>query len=62
MKATLTFAAAALLLSLAACGEKPQRVLSEPQSATAPGGRNGDLHSDLRERTLRQGEAGRMAY
>lgn len=50
--------AAALLLALAACGEKPQRVMKEPDAAavspTYPG--------DLRDRTLRQGESGRIAY
>jgi hypothetical protein len=48
--------AVALLAALAACGEKPQRLIKEPQSATAPD------ESDLRERALRQGESGRIAY
>jgi hypothetical protein len=45
--------AAALLFALTACGEKPQRVVTEPDV---------QAHPDLRERTLRQGEAGRIAY
>jgi len=56
MKSTATLAL--ILLLLAACDEKPQRVIAEPESATAaePGG------PDLRERTLRQGETARIAY
>jgi hypothetical protein len=55
MKSTMTLAMA-LLLALAACTEKPQRVMVEPESATAPEPGAGET----RERTLRQGEAGRM--
>jgi hypothetical protein len=59
MKPTITVAAAlVLMLALAACSEKPQRVMTETQSADEAA----VVHDDLRERTLRQGEAGRMAY
>jgi hypothetical protein len=57
MKPTMTLAMA-LLLALAACTERPQRVMIEAESATAPEPSAGET----RERTLRQGEAGRMAY
>jgi hypothetical protein len=57
MKPTITLAAT-LVLALAACSEKPQRVMTDAQSAV-----EAELvQDDLRERTLRQGEAGRMAY
>jgi hypothetical protein len=48
----------ALFLSLAACGERPQRVMTEPESAEAPEANK----ADMRERTLRQGESARMGY
>jgi predicted small lipoprotein YifL len=47
-----------LLVALAACGEKPQRVMTESESAAA----NETNRDDLRERTLRQSESRRMAY
>jgi len=47
-----------LLVALAACTEKPQRVMTETESATATEG----AEVDLRERTLRQGESRRMAH
>jgi hypothetical protein len=37
MNRTMTLAMA-LLLALSACGEKPQRVVTEPESAAAPEG------------------------
>jgi hypothetical protein len=49
--------AAALLLALAACGERPQRIISEDTSVAAQAAPH-----DVRERTLRQGESRRMAY
>lgn len=57
MKAMMTLAAA-LVVALSACSEKPQRMMTETQSADAAE----VAQDDLRERTLRQGEAGRMAY
>ena len=57
MKSTMTLAVT-LLLALAACSEKSQRGMTEPEPAAGV-----ELsHDDLRERTLRQGESGRMAY
>jgi hypothetical protein len=47
-----------LLVALAACGERPQRVMTESESAHA----TESAERDLRERTLRQGESRRMAY
>jgi hypothetical protein len=57
MKPTTTLILA-LLVALAACSEKPQRVMTESGFASAAEGADGDL----RERTLRQGESRRMAY
>jgi len=58
----LRHAGATLLLTvlfggLAACGEKPQRVISEGQ-----GSYNLETGSALAERTRNQGEAERIAY
>jgi len=49
--------AAAVLAGLAACGEKPQRVVSEAQ-----GSYNLETGSALAERTRNQGESDRIAY
>jgi hypothetical protein len=49
--------AAALFGGLAACGEKPQRVVSEGR-----GSYNLETGSALAERTRNQGEAERIAY
>lgn len=59
---TLRHAGAALLLAallggLAACSENPQRMVSEGK-----GSYNLDGSSPLQERTLKQGESGRIAY
>ena len=51
-------AAASLATGLAACGEKPQRVLHEGDALRS--GESWD--SQLRERTLKQGESVRMSY
>lgn len=48
--------AAALFAGLAACGEKPQRVVSESE------GYNLETGSPLAERTRNQGESERIGY
>lgn len=58
-----SFLAAALVaifvaMGLAACGEKPQRVMHE--RGAAPTSESWD--GQLRERTLNQGESDRMSY
>lgn len=50
--------AAFLTLGLAACGEKPQRVMDERDAALTSENWDGQL----RERTLNQGESDRMSY
>lgn len=50
--------AAVAAASLAGCSEKPPRPV--PEGERAYNGENGD--SPLRERTLKQGESGRMSY
>jgi hypothetical protein len=47
-----------LALGLAACGEKPQRVMHERDAALTSESWDGQL----RERTLNQGESDRMSY
>lgn len=47
------FLSAALVAALAACGEKPQRTVSEGSYNRAPG-------NPLAERTLNQGESQRI--
>lgn len=49
--------AAAVFAGIAACGEKPQRVVSEGQ-----GSYNRETSSALAERTRNQGESERVAY
>jgi predicted small lipoprotein YifL len=60
MRHTLTamLVAALAAASLAGCSEKPQRLV--PEGEQAYNGENGE--SALRERTLKQGESGRMSY
>jgi len=48
----------AIALALAGCGEKPQR--PAPESREAYNGTSGER--PLHERTLLQGESGRMSY
>jgi RNA polymerase sigma-70 factor, ECF subfamily len=55
---TAMLLAAVAAASLAGCSEKPPR--SVPEGEQAYNGENGD--SPLRERTLKQGESGRMNY
>ena len=53
---TVLLAAVFCAASLAGCGERPQRLVTDGEKAY-----NGDNQvSPLRERTLKQGEAGRM--
>jgi hypothetical protein len=59
-RASLTGALMALFstIGLAACSERPQRVAHEGDAALA--GETWD--AQLRDRTLKQGESGRMSY
>jgi hypothetical protein len=57
-----SLAAAALVAAfsaagLAACGEKPQRVMHEGDAASSE-----SRQGQLRDRTLKQGESERMSY
>ena len=57
-----SLAAAALVAALsatglAACGEKPQRVMHEGDAASSE-----SWQGQLRDRTLKQGESERMSY
>ena len=55
---TFLLIAALAAASLAACSEKPTRPIPEGEQAY-----NGEHGGDpLRERTLKQGESGRMSY
>ena len=51
-------AAASLAAGLAACGEKPQRVMRDGDAPRSSESWDGQL----RDRTLKQGESDRMSY
>jgi hypothetical protein len=53
-----TVATAFLTMGVAACGEKPQRVMHERDAARTSESWDGQL----RDRTLNQGESERMSY
>ena len=55
---TAVLLAAFVAVGLAACGEKPQRVMDERDAARTSESWDGQL----RERTLNQGESDRMSY
>jgi hypothetical protein len=55
---TAALLAALLTLGVAACGEKPQRVMHERDAAPT----SEQWDGQLRERTLNQGESDRMSY
>lgn len=50
--------AALTAASLAACSEKPQRLVSDGEPTLS----SESWQGQLRERTLKQGESGRMGY
>ena len=54
----VALASAFLAMGLAACGEKPQRIVDERDAGLT----SESWEGQLRERTLNQGESDRMSY
>jgi RNA polymerase sigma-70 factor, ECF subfamily len=63
VRTVLALLAAALTANLAACSEKPARLVPEGEHTyNGESGDNASGDNALRERTLKQGESGRMTY